>query len=176
MAQMLNDYLVHRDSLVDYATSVVGSRASAEEVVQEAYFRIARMENLERLRHARGESSQVLHPVAYIYRIVRNLAVDFTRRMEVEGQHCPFDEKLEVIPSKECNPEHSVRYKQELSIVVSALDELPERTQIAFEMHRLGGYTMSEIAVELGVSTTLVHQMIKRALTHCSDRLEEQQF
>lgn len=173
MARMLNDYLMHRDSLVDYAASVVGSRASAEEVVQEAYFRIARMENRERLRHARGEASQVLHPVSYIYRIVRNLAVDCTRRMSVEGQHCSVDEKLELIPSKECSPEHSFRYKQELNIVASALDELPERTQIAFEMHRLGGYTMNEIAVELGVSTTLVHQMISRALTHCNDRLEQ---
>ena len=59
----------HRRSLVDYATSIVGSRAQAEDVVQEAWLRFDEVARQRLL----GES------LAYLYRIVRNLALDGQR-------------------------------------------------------------------------------------------------
>jgi RNA polymerase sigma-70 factor (ECF subfamily) len=46
----------------------------AEDVVQEAYFRLAALDG----------HNQVAQPVGYIYRIVRNLAVDLIRRFSRE--------------------------------------------------------------------------------------------
>lgn len=63
-------YAEHRPALVDYATPIVGSRDNAEDVVQEAYFRFVptRPPLLLGLRT----------PVGYLYRIVRNIALDWT--------------------------------------------------------------------------------------------------
>ena len=68
-------YLTHRASLVDYATPIVGDRARAEEVVQEAFIRFA---------PGPRSGGSVEQPIAYLYRIVRNLALDWARRRAVE--------------------------------------------------------------------------------------------
>jgi len=54
-----------------------------------------------------------------------------------------------------------------LQRVADALDELPERTRYAFEMHRLHRVTQKEIARELGVSPTLVDFMVRDAMVYC---------
>jgi RNA polymerase sigma-70 factor (ECF subfamily) len=64
-------YLTHRAALIDYATPIVGCRARAEDVVQEAYIRFV---------PARVADARIEQPVAYLYRIVRNVALDWTRR------------------------------------------------------------------------------------------------
>jgi RNA polymerase sigma-70 factor (ECF subfamily) len=51
--------------------------------------------------------------------------------------------------------------------------QLPERTRIAFEMHRLGGCTLQQVANHLGISIGLVHQLVRTALTHCAEQLGE---
>ncbi|MNF15792.1 extracytoplasmic-function sigma-70 factor [compost metagenome] len=50
---------------------------------------------------------------------------------------------------------------------------MPLRTRVAFEMHRLGGHTLQEVASHLNVSVSLVHQLVRDALSHCMARLED---
>ncbi len=60
---------------------------------------------------------------------------------------------------------------QALRIVLAALEELPERTWHAFELHRIGGMSQRDIALQLKVSPTLVNFMIRDAHNHCRLRL-----
>lgn len=74
-------FLDHRATLVDYATPIVGDRMRAEDVVQEAYIRFAP-------GAADGAAAgRVAQPVGYLYRIVRNLALDVTRRRRTEDHN-----------------------------------------------------------------------------------------
>ena len=41
--------------------------------------------------------------------------------------------------------------------------ELPERTRVALEMHRFGGFKLREIAAHLGISVTVTHELIAAA-------------
>ena len=66
----LDLFLAHRSALIDYAQPIVGCRARAEDVVQEAYLRFAAATDRER-----PADDRILQPVGYLYRIVRNLAV-----------------------------------------------------------------------------------------------------
>ena len=52
-----------------------------------------------------------------------------------------------------------------------ALDELPARTRLAFEMHRLEERTFPEIARHLDVSVGFAHRLVKQAVAHCASRL-----
>jgi RNA polymerase sigma factor (sigma-70 family) len=71
------------------------------------------------------------------------------------------------------SPEHEVLYRQLLHVVVEALAELPQRTQIAFEMHWLEGHTLHEIAKRLDISVTLAHLLVRSAVGHCAKRLDD---
>mgnify|MGYP006194831991 FL=1 len=40
-------------------------------------------------------------------------------------------------------------------------------------MHRLQHMTFQEIAAELKISTSLAHQLVRDALTHCAEHLAD---
>lgn len=157
-------YLAHRPALVDYAAPIVGCRARAEDVVQEAWLRFSRQ----------ADEADIRHPASYLYRIVRNLALDQTRRSATEKAQPGGDELLAELPASTASPEQAVSQQSELAAISRALEELPLRTRTAFEMHRLGGHTLQQVANHLEVSVSLVHQLVRDALAHCLARLEDE--
>lgn len=167
----LDLYLAHRGALIDYAQPIVGCRSRAEDVVQEAYLRFAHADQ-ERADRDRSAPGQIRHPAGYLYRIVRNLAMDWVRRRALEGD-APMPDQLDRLPAVAPTPEQTVLDRDRLRRLMVALDELPARTRSAFEMHRLEGRTFPEIARHLEVSVGFAHRLVKQALTHCANRLEE---
>jgi RNA polymerase sigma-70 factor (ECF subfamily) len=170
---LLNLYLTHRSALINYATRIVGSRVWAEDIVQDAYLRIAAMDPGEKSIVGCDKQTQIARPVAYLYRIVRNLAADWSRRRSTEGVGGQSAEAIDSVVAASPSPEHELIYRQQVRLLAEALAELPERTQIAFAMHRLDGYTLQVIADQLGISVTLAHQLVRNALTHFAERLDE---
>lgn len=67
-------FLTHRTALIASAAPIVGCRSRAEDVVQEAFIKFTEFVN-------RGD---VRHPFAFLFRTVRNLAVDRWRRLTLE--------------------------------------------------------------------------------------------
>jgi RNA polymerase sigma-70 factor (ECF subfamily) len=114
--------------------------------------------------------------VAYLYRIVRNLAMDWMRRVSTEGLDRQDSEEVDLAVATQSSPEYELFYRKRLRLAAAALAELPQRTQIAFEMYWLEGHTLHEIAERLEVSVTLAHQLVRRAAAHCKERLGEPDF
>lgn len=170
----LDLYLAHRGALIDYAQPIVGCRSRAEDVVQEAYLRFAQVNQgwADQGRADRAVAEPIRHPAGYLYRIVRNLALDWARHRILEGE-APAPEQLDHLPAAAPTPEQAVVDRDQMRRLMAALDELPARTRQAFEMHRLEGLTFSEIARHLNVSVGFAHRLVKQALTHCANRLEE---
>lgn len=152
----------HRASLVDYARVITGNESQAEDVVQDAWLRFER---------ARG-SVLLREPLHYLYRIVRNLAIDGTRRAKIEALRHSVDveEITGTMASEAPSPEDVVMAQSDLDLVRRALSELPDRTRIAFEMHKFGGHTLTDIAMTLGISVGLAHTLVKDGLKHCHHR------
>ena len=146
----LDLFLAHRSALIDYAHPIVGCRTRAEDVVQEAYLRFAAATD-----HQRAADDRILQPVGYLYRIVRNLAVDWARHLAQEDR--PPSAVIEQVASAAPSPEQAALDRDQLRIVVAALAELPPRTRLAFELHRLQGETFPAIARRLGISVGLAH-------------------
>jgi RNA polymerase sigma-70 factor (ECF subfamily) len=113
------------------------------------------------------------NPRAYLWRVARNLSIDLRRHERVVEQVHLADEAFQRIADSAPSPETIVYDRQRLAIVERALLELPERTRDAFEMHRMGGKTMNEVAVELGLSTSRTWTLIRRAYQHLRARLNE---
>jgi len=154
----------HRRSLVDYAARLVGSRAQAEDLVQEAWLRFDEV----------ARQRLLAEPLGYLYRIVRNLALDAQRR-GVRERSIFTSVDVEVAASvsldRPATPETKALYRDQLRLLGEALDELPERTRIAFEMHRFGGSKLREIAEFLGISVALAQMLVTDAMQHCKERL-----
>lgn len=144
------------------AMKIIGTPEQADDVVQDAYVKVV-------------ESAGLLHvrqPLAYLFRMVRNLAIDRYRQLAFESRFQAVQEEGLQVPEGSGTPEACALHKQHLKLVVDALARQPERTRIAFEMHRLGGHTQREIADLLGVSVTLVNFMIRDATASCRAAVE----
>lgn len=157
-------FVRHRRALIEYAAGIVGSRSQAEDLVQEAW---VRWDNAARTR-------VIQEPLAYLCRIVRNLAIDgrsaSSRASELAAAVAVVaNDRLTQFSGP--TPEGIALYKDELKQLQAAMEELPERTRIAFQMHRLGGYKLREIAAHLGISLPLAHTLVVDGLEHCKERL-----
>lgn len=154
-------FVVHRGSLVDYANAILKDRAGAEDVVQEAWLRFS----------AAIDGDKLINPVGYLYRIVRNLALDGATRRSVEARRTA--EAADLLPAQAPSAEQVLYFRDELRVLSAALAELPERTQAVFRMYRLEGCTLQVVAGHFGISIVRAHQLVKEALMHAAARLEE---
>lgn len=158
-------FVEHRSALIEYAAPILGCRARAEDVVQEAYIRFTQNQDTATRRIDR--------PVAYLYRIVRNLSFDWARRQSLEQARQSDERVWWMQPSQPRTPEQEALHRHQLDAVRRVLDGLPDESRVAVEMHRFGGYTMQEIAARLEVSVTKVHGLIQGAMLDVVRVLEE---
>lgn len=147
----------HRGSLIDYAARIVGSRIQAEDVVQEAWLKLRLAE----------EQRTVLEPVAYLYRLVRNLAIDTRRKLSRETMRGSSEQTGLGVPDDAPSAERTASAKDELRLVLEALATLPERTQIAVRMNRIEGRTLQEVANHLDLSVTRTFTIVAEGVAHC---------
>jgi RNA polymerase sigma factor (sigma-70 family) len=113
------------------------------------------------------------NPRAYLHRISRNLSIDYRRRERVMGHVDVSDDELLRIADPAPSQETICYDKQRLAATQRAIEELPERTRKAFELHRLDEYTISEVAEEVGLSTTRTWVLIRDAYRHIRARLSD---
>lgn len=161
--EALSLYLSHRGALVTYASGILGDRAQAEDVVQEAWLRFAG-------RAPGGEG--VRQPLAYLYRVVRNTAVDCLRRLSAEERRNEAGEILSDPDRQAPSPEEIALGRDHLRLVAAALSELPERNRRAFELQRFEGLSFQQIAQHLEVSPATAHRLARDAMVHVMGRLQ----
>lgn len=159
----LDLYLTNRSALIDFAAPIVGDRARAEDVVQEAWLRFGGTAPVER--------GSVAQPLSYLYRIVRNLAIDLSRRSGREMRGPDVETILEQTPDSQPGPDAQLAGREQIGLVVAALGGLSERTRRAFHLHRFEGKTYAEIARTLGVSQGTAHNLVSEAVAVCLQRL-----
>jgi RNA polymerase sigma factor (sigma-70 family) len=152
-------YIAHRRKLVDYATAITADPGRAEDVVQEAFLRFK----------AAAATRLLEEPVGYLYRVVRNLALDRRRRAALENRHVLGDvERVAAeVPEEAPSPEREAIARDQLQRVLAAMDRLPERTRIALEMHRFGGCTLKQIAEHFDISVSMAHVLVTDGVRHC---------
>lgn len=146
-------FLRHRKALVDYATPLLGSRADAEDVVQDAY-----------LRFTPDVTEERLPPKTYLFRIVRNLSFNKRSRRKREISLPDTDMPWWAQPMATETPEAELMFCEQVKSVAHIIDALPERTRTVLELYRFEGLTLAEIAKSLDISTPTAHRLLKEAM------------
>lgn len=134
----------------------------SDDLVQEVFLRLAR----------RREKGGIEHPNRYIFQTASHVLIDLRRRRLArrEDDHSEFKE-FHVV-DEVSSPERVVVSKQEIEIVIAALEELPRNVRAAFLLHRFENMTYREISVHLGVSVSSVEKYLIRALSFLAERLQ----
>ena len=156
-------FLSHRRGLIEYASRIVGDHARAEDVVQEAY-----------LRFDTAATAKIFDdPVRYLYRVVRNLALDGRRKQVREAIHVvgSSSDLAEKAANSQPSPEAAAAGRSDILALKAAIEELPERTRRAIELYRFQGKTLKNVAEALDVSIGTAHALIVDGLEHCRTRL-----
>ncbi len=144
----------HRGRLFGIAYRMLGSRADAEDVVQDAY-----------LRWHHAEAEQIRTPVAWLTTVVTRLAIDRLRAAAVERQHYvgPWLPEPVVTPSA---PSAEARLELDASMSIAflrMLERLSPEERAALLLRDVFDSTYPEIARILDKTETACRQLIHRA-------------
>lgn len=150
----------HARSLRALAYRMLGSRAEAEDIVQDAW-----------LRWAQVDEVTVEHAGAYLSRLVTNLCLDKLRsaaakREQYVGVWLPeplLDEEAGWAPG----PEAQAEFAQDVSVAfMLALERLSPLERAAFLLHEVFDLDFDEIGRRLQRSAAACRQLASRARNH----------
>ena len=148
------------------AYRIVGERAAAEDVTQEAFISIWR--SGARFDRARGSVR------SWMLGIVRNRAIDLLRSRAGRAPSLDFDDEaaLEASPAEERTEETALRHETAAELR-GAIGELPGEQSKVIELAYFGGFSHSEIAGMLGVPLGTVKGRMRLGLEKIRTELAE---
>jgi RNA polymerase sigma-70 factor (ECF subfamily) len=158
-------FTAHRPLLVGVAYRLLGSVGDAEDVVQEAW-----------LRWARVDTATVADPAAFLVRVVTRLALDRLRRVAARretyvGPWLPEPVRTGTAPGATPDPEAEVERAASVSLaMLVVLESLSPLERTVFVLHEAFSYSYGEIADILDRSPAAVRQLAHRAREHVAAR------
>ena len=143
----------HRKPLIRYARTLLRrSEHDAEDVVQDVLIRAH-----DALRAGGGPDE--LRP--WLYRLVRNRAIDEVRRARW-GDEALGDEAL-LAGDERADPEAMLTRKESIRRLVDDLADLPLRQRAALLAREVDGQSAGDVAAQLGVSVAAAQMLATRA-------------
>ena len=162
----------HSATVLGLALRIVGERASAEDVLQETFWRV--WKSAESFQAQRGSFT------SWLFRIARNLAIDLYRRRNVRPQALTADEGGASVLDQTPDPAMDVASQAQLDLenqqVRSALSSLPGVQRQVIELAYFYGMTRQEIARATGEALGTIHTRARLALQKIREELERQNF
>jgi RNA polymerase sigma-70 factor (ECF subfamily) len=152
-------FLKHSDQLERYLRKRLSSHDDAQELAQEAFLRLLRM----------NRDGYVRHPQAYLYRIARNLVHELYSGTAVDPLANAGD--LETLQAVDLTPDEIVDQARKLKAIEKALAELPPKCQAVVLLSWQRGLTQQKIADHLHLSRSMVQKYLAKGLAHCRKRL-----
>jgi RNA polymerase sigma-70 factor (ECF subfamily) len=164
MPSVTDEFEEHRDHLIGIAYRMLGSRAEAEDAVQEAYLRYAGVDRSE-IRDLRG----------WLTTTTGRICLDVLRSARVRREAYvgpwlpePIVERLPAtgVPSPE---DAAVRADEVTYALLVVLERLTPEQRVAFVLHDVFAVPFDEIAAVLGVTDAAARQLATRARRAVAD-------
>ena len=152
------------DSLVRFLSSRVRDSEEAQDLAQDAFYKVMKVENAEELEHSR----------AYLFQTASNLALNRIRKQKHQEAYKRSVESI-LNPERDgmiASPERAAAVREQLQQVESALNGLPRKCRRAFLLHRTRHLSYQQIADEMGVSVSTVEKYMIRALGQCRKKVQ----
>lgn len=148
----------HAPFLVAFATKLTGSRADADDCVQEALItawrRLPDLADPEKVR-------------SWLTTIVSRKATDRLRARKISEQ---IDEQMVASGS---DPEGATVASSQMAALKKVLADLPEEMRVVWVLREIGGHSYDEIAAEVGETAATVRGRLARARKTVVERMQE---
>ncbi|GIG57750.1 RNA polymerase sigma factor SigJ [Longispora fulva] len=165
----------HRSHLFGVAYRLLGTRADAEDAVQEAW-----------LRYAAADQAAIIDLRGWLITVTGRICLDVLRSARVRretyiGQWLP--EPLVSRPSDEPDPAEAVTLGEDISMaLLVVLETLSPEQRAAFVLHDVFGVPFETLAATLGTTPATARQLASRArkavaegkARHTADRAEQE--
>ena len=145
------------------AKSYLKSPVSAQDTVQEVFIKIWEKKN--------GLAGIDNFP-AYLHVITRNLLINQLQKKIPPVTH---DESIQqAVPEDHNLPHRQLDYRELVSLISQAVEQLPPRQQQVYRLSREQGLNHQQIAKELSLSYDTVREHMSKALKNIRVSLEKQ--
>lgn len=128
------------------------------DLAQEVFLRLLRFERHETIRS----------PEAYLFTVASHVVHQHALRQSAEAVSIDITEafnELQITPADD--PAARADGSQRMEAFERMLEQLPPRVGAALVLHRIEGYTVQEIADEMGVARETAKKYLARAVEHC---------
>ena len=157
------DFAAHRDHLAALAYRMLGSRADAEDAVQETW-----------LRYAAADRAAIVEPRAWLTTVVGRICLDVLRSARVRreayvGAWLP-EPLVARLPADVPDPAAEAALTDELSLaLLVVLDRLTPEQRVAFVLHDVFAVPFDDIAATLATTPAAARQLASRARRAVAD-------
>jgi RNA polymerase sigma factor (sigma-70 family) len=165
-SDLFDTFMALRGRLLRLVRGIVPPK-EVEDVVQETYVRVCQVANQGAIRE----------PRSFLFRTAQNLALDHLKRSE--SRLTTGVDSIENVAVADLGPHSDATYEQvatdeEFVLFCEAVRDLPKQCRRAFVLKKVYGYTLKEIAAEMGVGQPTVESHIvagtKRCVRYLRDR------
>jgi RNA polymerase sigma factor (sigma-70 family) len=134
------------------------------DLAQEVFLRLLRINHLETIR-----SSE-----AYLFTVAFHVLHQHVLRHSTMPETVEINTLIsEMEAAPESDPAMQAERLQQLRELQRALDGLSAKAQAVLLLHRRDGYSLEEIAGQLGISRAMAAKYLSKALLHCRQRMQE---
>lgn len=149
-----------RPALMAFFMRRLSNAAEAEDMTQEVFVRLAA-----------NIPADLRSPEAYLFQMAANMLRDRARRERVRND---YRRRQQAWPDAEVDPLDPLRIatdREQLALLTSGLQELPERTRSIFVLYRLEHMEKRAIAEAFGLAVSSVDRHLTKAMVFLTKRV-----
>jgi RNA polymerase sigma factor (sigma-70 family) len=142
----------------------LANASDVPDLAQEVFMRLLRVQNYEQIRS----------PEAYLFTVASHVVQQHAQKWAAMPESLEITEflaDLQLVSHED--PAQRAEVQQRLQELERALAQLPPRVALTLLLHRFAGYSIEEIARELGVAQITAKKYLAKALLHCRDVCEK---
>jgi RNA polymerase sigma-70 factor (ECF subfamily) len=149
---LAEQFEANRSHLRSVAYRILGSRAEAEDAVQEAWLRLSR-----------SESAELDNLTSWLTTVVARLCLDMLRSRKVRSEE-PLEPSLAESHATESTAADELEFADSVGLaLLVVLDSLGPAERVCFVLHDMFNLTFDEIAPIVGRSPAAARQLASRA-------------
>lgn len=165
--RLFETFMALRGSLARLVRGIVPPK-EVEDIVQETYVRVCQVERRAGIRE----------PRSFLFRTARNLALDHLKRSEsrLTAGVDVIDDVIAVDIGLQSDATYAqVASDEEFVLFCEAVRHLPKQCRRAFILKKVYGYSLKEIAAEMGIGQPTVESHIVAGMKRCVKFLRDRE-
>jgi RNA polymerase sigma-70 factor (ECF subfamily) len=155
-------FQAHRHGLLGAVRGVLGSSHEVAEVLQDAFLKCWR---------SWLQGTRPNDPVAWIFVVTWNVAVDARRRRQRRPLHETLDEETTLSRSTAPSPSHALEQREDVASAQAAIAGLSDHEQQVFLLRVAGQLTYEGIADSLAIPVGTAKTRMRNALQRLRHKL-----